>query len=47
MTRGTYKKTERVSLESTLTLVSTKLVKAQSTPTDDVRKYGIDHFPDW
>ena len=41
------RKRGRPSLESTLTPVLTKLVKGQSTPTDDVRKDAIDHIPDW
>ena len=37
------KKSGLPSLESKLTPVPSKLVKVQSTPTDDVRKDGIDH----
>ena len=41
------RKRERRSFESSLTPVQTNLVKPQSTLTDNVRKDGIDHCPDW
>ena len=41
------RKQGRLSLESVLTPVPTKLVKVQLTPTGSMRKDGIDYFPGW